>query len=66
VRLVPTAGDATFSIGDLPPGRYYAVALSEVDPSNWADPSNFERLRTQATLLVLLEAETHTLALVRK
>ena len=61
-----TSVDGHFVLTGLPEGRYLAVAVTEFDRGQWADPDNLERLRPLATPFSLLDAEKLTLTLVRR
>jgi hypothetical protein len=55
--------EGRFKIRALPAGRYYAVALENVDPGDSGDPDFLDRLRTKATMFSLNDGETKTLDL---
>lgn len=55
--------DSRFTIRTLPPGRYYVVALDDVDPDEMGDPELLERVCAYATTFLLGEGETKTLEL---
>ena len=55
--------EGRFKIRALPAGRYYAVALENVDPGDSGDPDFLERLHTKATMFSLNDGETKTLDL---
>ena len=57
VAAVRPRDDGTFSIRNLPPGDYYAVAVTDIDTGEWADPTVLEQLSTGAVRLTLAEAE---------
>jgi hypothetical protein len=50
--------DGRFKIRTLPPGRYYAIAVDYLEPSEIGDPETLERLATRATMFTLSEGET--------
>jgi hypothetical protein len=55
-----------FRIQGLQPGRYLAVAVSDLDHLDWANPAVLERLRADATAFPLARGGTRALTLVRK
>jgi hypothetical protein len=55
--------DGRFKIRALPAGRYYAIALENIDPGDTADPEYLDRIRTKATMFSLNDGETKTLDL---
>ena len=57
VAAVRPRDDGTFSIRNLPPGDYYAVAVTDIDNGEWADPAVLEQLSTGAVRLTLAEGE---------
>ena len=52
-----TDKDGSFSVGNLPPGDYYAAAVTALTPGEWRDPDLLEVLVPSATHLVLLEGD---------
>ncbi len=63
LRWVRADQHGTFAIDDLPSGRYFAAALSDVDGVGWSDPSFLDSIRPHATPFELGESETRTVAL---
>ncbi len=63
LRLGRADGDGRFKIVGLPPGDYYAVALTQVDSISWNSADTLEPLRSQATMFSLDDGETKTLDL---
>jgi hypothetical protein len=55
--------EGRFKIRSLPPGRYYAVAVEYLDPSDSGDPEFLDRVRTKATTLSVNEGETKVIDL---
>jgi hypothetical protein len=55
--------DGTFSTAKLPPGDYLAVAVVDLDRSQWANPATLERLRAGATAVTLTEGVATTISL---
>ena len=52
-----------YQIKNLPPGSYYAVALSYIAQGEWNDPEVLARLKANATRFSLGEGEAQTLDL---
>lgn len=52
-----------FTIKDLPPGRYLAIAVGYLEPGEERDPDLLEAWRQGATPFTLSEGETHALNL---
>jgi hypothetical protein len=52
-----------FRASGLPPGRYLAVAVTDLDPEDANDPDVLDALRKTATPVQVREAETVTLSL---
>ena len=52
-----------FTIRNLPPGRYVAIAVGYLDPGEERDPDVLERWRPRGTLFTFAEGETHGLDL---
>jgi hypothetical protein len=55
-----------FRIAGLPPGRYLAAAVVDLDPSDWANPATFQRLRATATPIGLAKGQMVQLTLQPK
>jgi len=55
--------DGRFSVKDLPPADYLAVALDYVQQGEWFDPSFLDRIKGQATAFRLGEGETKVVEL---
>ena len=58
----PTSG-GRFSIDDVLPGDYLAVAVTDVDDTQWQNADYLERFRAQATRVTLRESEKKTVML---
>jgi len=58
-RVVQTrpGSDGTFTVRNLPPGKYYVCALSDIDPSQLTDPHFLEQLVPTAFAITLAEGE---------
>jgi hypothetical protein len=52
-----------FTIRDLPPGRYLAIAVGYLEPGEERDPDVLKEWRGRGTLFTLSEGETHALDL---
>jgi hypothetical protein len=52
-----------FSIGSLPPGEYYAIAVPEEQTADWRDPKVLESLSRVATRLTIMDGEHQTIDL---
>jgi protocatechuate 3,4-dioxygenase beta subunit len=52
-----------FAVMTLPPGEYFAIALAQLDLTDWEDPSTLEALSRLATPFVLTAGDTRTLDL---
>ncbi|HET9832580.1 MAG TPA: carboxypeptidase regulatory-like domain-containing protein [Vicinamibacterales bacterium] len=55
--------DGNFRVATLPPGEYFAVALAQLDITDWQDPETLETLSRSATTFVLAPGETRTVDL---
>ncbi len=53
------ATDGQFVIGDLPPGRYYIAALTDLDAAGWQTPEFLDRVVPGALSFDLTPGETH-------
>jgi hypothetical protein len=53
-------------VKSLPPGDYYAVALTNIEAYEWRDPEFLEGISRDATRFSLADDETKTLRLVLK
>jgi len=53
----------TFSIEDLLPGVYLAVAVDDVDDTQWMNPDYLDRFRGVATRITVGESDRKTIAL---
>lgn len=68
-RYVATAlpaADGGFAVVGLPPGRYLAVAVGQLEPGQWADPANLEKLKRLAVPFAVTDGETKVLTLIRR
>ena len=63
VRSARPNQEGRYSIDNLPPGGYYAVALEYIAQGDWNDPSVLERLKANATRFSISEGEVQTLNL---
>ncbi|HEX7139236.1 MAG TPA: carboxypeptidase-like regulatory domain-containing protein, partial [Vicinamibacterales bacterium] len=55
--------EGRFKIRGLPAGRYYAVALENIDPGDAGDPDFLDRVRTKGTMFSMNDGETKALDL---
>jgi hypothetical protein len=55
--------DGRYRIANLPPGRYYIVAVDHLEPGQASDPEFLERVRGKATAFSLSEGETKSIDL---
>jgi hypothetical protein len=53
----------SFSVADLPPGRYLAVAVAELESGEETNPELLQRFRPAATPFTLAEGEERVLDL---
>ncbi|MEZ5285820.1 MAG: carboxypeptidase-like regulatory domain-containing protein [Vicinamibacterales bacterium] len=58
--------DGTFTIADLPPGAYLAVAVQALEDGRAGDPEFMESAEAFATAVTIDEGETRTLTLALK
>ncbi len=63
LRWVRPNQHGSFTVDDLPPGPYLAVALSDVDGADWSDEASLDSVRPYATKVLLGESGTTTLSL---
>jgi hypothetical protein len=63
LKSVRSTPQATFSIGSLPPGEYYAVAIPDEQTADWRDPKMLESLSRVATHVTIVEGEHRTIDL---
>jgi protocatechuate 3,4-dioxygenase beta subunit len=52
-----------FKVATLPPDEYYAIALAQLDITDWQDPATLENLSRLATAFALTPGDTRTLEL---
>jgi 5-hydroxyisourate hydrolase-like protein (transthyretin family) len=64
-RSVRTTRDGTFTIRDVPPGAYLAVAVDDADVEGWQDPARLQQWRARATPLSIREGEAKVIELRR-
>lgn len=57
------ADDGNFKVTTMPPGEYYAIALTSIDLTAWQDPDALDALSRIATAFVLTPGDTRTLEL---
>lgn len=66
VSVARSAQQGRFEARKLPPDDYLAVALPNVNGSEWMDPEFLEAIRSQATAFTLFEGNSKTLDLKLK
>ena len=49
-----------YRVSMLPPGEYYVVAVDDVEPGEWFDPSFLEQVRETAVKLTIADGEQRT------
>jgi len=64
-RSVRTTREGTFTIRDVPPGAYLAVAVDDADVEGWQDPARLQQWRARATPLSIREGEAKVIELRR-
>jgi protocatechuate 3,4-dioxygenase beta subunit len=63
VAAVRVDGDGRYTIRNLPPGEYRAVATADLEQNDWFDPAVLERLAPAATPLSIAGVEKKTIDL---
>ena len=63
LRLARTTSAGAYRFGGLPPGDYYAVAISEAVAGDWQDPAFLRQLARDATRITVNEGGSHTQSL---
>ena len=58
-----TGKDGAFNVRNLPPGDYYAAAVTELRPGEWRDPDLLDALIPSAAHLLIFDGETVTATL---
>jgi hypothetical protein len=59
----PSAQDGRFRLRTLPPGRYLAAAVEQLQPATQQDPAFLENLRPRAVAFLLSDGQSTTLDL---
>jgi hypothetical protein len=62
-RLVRADQNGRYEVRDLLPGRYVAVAVEDVDESEWSNPDYVRRVRGTGTPVAVSANQTTTLTL---
>jgi carboxypeptidase family protein len=62
-RWLKTDQSGRFTTGDIPAGEFYAIALADVDDSQWTTAEYLEPLRVRAVSVSLAPGERKTLTL---
>jgi hypothetical protein len=65
-RAVAAANNGAFSIGAMPPGDYFIIAIPEEKSADWQDPDFLELLSRQATRFTLSPGERRVMQLPRQ
>lgn len=60
VRTTRPGTDGAFTITGLPPGEYLLVALADLDPGEWNDPTLLALLAASSAKVTLRDGETTT------
>jgi hypothetical protein len=60
VASVRTATDGAFGLRNLPPGYYYAAAVTQLTSGEWRDPDLLDALVPSATPLTIIEGDAVT------
>lgn len=63
LKAARATSQGRFGISSLPPGEYYAVAISEEQAADWRDPKTLEELARVATRVSIGEGEHKTIDL---
>ena len=63
VASVRTAKDGAFGVRNLPPGYYYAAAVTQVTSGEFRDPDLLDALVPSATPLTIIEGDAVTATL---
>jgi protocatechuate 3,4-dioxygenase beta subunit len=63
VRMLPSDQDGRYTASGLKPGRYYAIALDDIDPGDAGDPEFLDRIRRNATTFSVSDGEAKTVDL---
>lgn len=64
-RSVRTTREGTFTIRDLPPGNYLAVAIDDAEAEGWQEPARLQQWRTRATPVSIRDGEVKVIELRR-
>ena len=62
VASAASAQNGRFTVGGLPAGDYFAVAVRHVQGLEWQDPEFLDQLRAHALRVTLGEGQTHTIS----
>jgi hypothetical protein len=66
IRTVEVQADGAYTIVGLLPGKYFIVAVDELDEGAWNDPEVLARLQPMAAPIVVAEGQSLTVALKLK
>jgi protocatechuate 3,4-dioxygenase beta subunit len=60
IAAARTDANGAYRVAGLPPGRYLAIAVEDVEPGEWFDPAFLDEIKGGATRLALGEGEQKT------
>jgi hypothetical protein len=60
VDAARTDANGSYKIAGLPPGRYLAIAVEDVEQGEWFDPAFLDQIKAGAVRLTLAEGEQKT------
>ena len=63
IKTSRTGKDGGFTIGPLPPGEYYVVAIEGSAPRNWQDPAYLDAIARSATTVRIGEGDSRAVTL---
>jgi hypothetical protein len=63
IKTSRTGKDGSFTIGPLPPGEYYVVAIEDSAPRNWQDPAYLDAVARSATTVRIGEGDSRAVTL---
>jgi hypothetical protein len=63
IKTSRTGKDGSFTIGPLPPGEYYVVAIEDSAPRNWQDPAYLDAITRFATTVRIGEGDSRVVTL---
>jgi hypothetical protein len=63
IKTSRTGKDGSFTIGPLPPGEYYVVAIEDSAPRNWQVPAYLDAVARSATSVRIGEGDSRAVTL---